>query len=475
MAEQKIFAGPRIRRIRSGLNLTQTAMAEELGISASYLNLIERNQRPLTVQLLLKLASTYKLDLEELQGVGNENLVGQLQETFSDPLLAGEILDRSELIEFTEATPNVANAMVKLYRGYRESLERLSGLSSMMAEEGGDIAKTAARLPVDEMRQALEQRSTYVPAIEQAAEKLIGQLDMRDGLMTALKRWLSHERGLVVQVMPVETMPDWRRRFDKHSNRLMISERLSPSDQLQEVALEVALLSESKLIDEEVEFLKLTSDEARRLARFEFARSLALAMILPYEKFLTTARKLRYDINVLRSRFGVTFAQAAWRLTMLQKSGQSAVPFFVMETDSAGNRLRRAGASGFPATRFGGDCPKLVVHQAFGSPGQIFAEKVITPQEATYVVIGRTVEGLRSGFTERPQRTALLIGFDASHADDVVYGDGLSSENSLDPVKIGPACRLCERAGCVSRAHPPLTRPLGLDEMTRGVSAFDFQ
>jgi len=475
MAEQKIFAGPRIRRIRSGLNLTQTAMAEELGISASYLNLIERNQRPLTVQLLLKLASTYKLDLEELQGVGNENLVGQLQEAFSDPLLAGEILDRSELIEFTEATPNVANAMVKLYRGYRESLERLSGLSSMMAEEGGDIAKTAARLPVDEMRQALEQRSTYVPAIEQAAEKLTGQLDMRDGLMTALKRWLSHERGLVVQIMPVETMPDWRRRFDKHSNRLMISERLSPSDQLQEVALEVALLAESKLIDEEVEFLKLTSDEARRLARFEFARNLALAMILPYEKFLTTARKLRYDINVLRSRFGVTFAQAAWRLTMLQKSGQSAVPFFVMETDSAGNRLRRAGASGFPATRFGGDCPKLVVHQAFGSPGQIFSEKVITPQEATYVVIGRTVEGLRSGFTERPQRTALLIGFDASHADDVVYGDGLSGKNSLEPVKIGPACRLCERPGCVSRAHPPLTRPLGLDEMTRGVSAFDFQ
>ncbi len=475
MAEQKIFAGPRIRRIRAGLNLTQTSMAEELGISASYLNLIERNQRPLTVQLLLKLASTYKLDLDELQGVGNENLVGQLKEVFSDPLLAGEIFDRSELIEFTEATPNVANAMVKLYRGYRESLERLSGLSSMMAEEGSDAAKTAARLPVDEMRQALEQRSTYVPAIEQAAEKLIGQLDMRDGLMTALKRWLSHERGLVVQIMPVETMPDWRRRFDKHSNRLMISERLSPSDQLQEVALEVALLSEGKLIDEEVEFLKLTSDEARRLARFEFARLLALAMILPYEKFFTTARKLRYDINVLRSRFGVTFAQAAWRLTMLQKSGQSAVPFFVMETDSAGNRLRRAGASGFPATRFGGDCPKLVVHQAFGSPGQIFAEKVITPQDATYVVIGRTVEGLRSGYTERPQRTALLIGFDASLTEEVVYADGLSGDGTVEPVKIGPACRLCERAGCVSRAHPPLTRPLGLDEMVRGVSAFDFQ
>ena len=68
MAEPKIFAGPRIRRIRNGLGLTQTAMAEGLAISPSYLNLIERNQRPLTVQLILKLASIYKVEPEELQG-----------------------------------------------------------------------------------------------------------------------------------------------------------------------------------------------------------------------------------------------------------------------------------------------------------------------------------------------------------------------------------------------------------------------
>ena len=68
MAEQKIFAGPRIRRIRNALGLTQTAMAEGLGISPSYLNLIERNQRPLTVQLILQLASVYKVEPEELQG-----------------------------------------------------------------------------------------------------------------------------------------------------------------------------------------------------------------------------------------------------------------------------------------------------------------------------------------------------------------------------------------------------------------------
>jgi len=475
MADQKIFAGPRIRRIRNGLKLTQTAMAEELGISPSYLNLIERNQRPLTVQLLLTLASTYKLDLDELQGSASEQMMGELKETFSDPLLASEVPDRTELIEFTEATPNVAAAMVKLYRAYRESLERLTGLSSMMVDEGSEAVRTSARLPVDEMRHVLEQRSPYISALEDAGEKLAQQLDTSDGMMAGLKRWLQHEAGVIVQTLPVETMPDHRRRFDRHSSRLMISERLSPADQLQEVAQEVSLLAQGKLIDEEVEFLKLSSPEAKRLARFEFARLISLAVILPYESFLRTARRLRYDINLLRSRFGVTFAQAAWRLTMLQRSGQSAVPFFVMETDAAGNRIRRMGAKGFPVSRFGGDCPKLIVHQAFGSPGQVFAELVETPRQDRFVTVGRTVEGLRSGYFDRPQRTALLIGFDVEYADQVVYSDGLIKEGSRPPIKVGPACRLCERPGCISRAHPPLTRPLGLDEMVRGLSAYDFQ
>lgn len=90
MAEQKIFAGPRIRRIRNQKGLTQTAMAEGLGISPSYLNLIERNQRPLTVQLILKLASVYKVEPDELQGEARGS-ISALREVFTDPLLAGEL------------------------------------------------------------------------------------------------------------------------------------------------------------------------------------------------------------------------------------------------------------------------------------------------------------------------------------------------------------------------------------------------
>ncbi|MEM8839007.1 MAG: helix-turn-helix transcriptional regulator, partial [Pseudomonadota bacterium] len=99
MADQKIFAGPRIRRVRTRLGLTQATMAEHLSISPSYLNLIERNQRPLTVQLLLKLSTTYDVDLKELQGDESGRTTDALKEIFSDPLLSGEMVADSELVE----------------------------------------------------------------------------------------------------------------------------------------------------------------------------------------------------------------------------------------------------------------------------------------------------------------------------------------------------------------------------------------
>ena len=55
MAERKLFAGARLKRLRRDLKLTQARMAEELGVSPSYLNLMERNQRPITAQVLIRL------------------------------------------------------------------------------------------------------------------------------------------------------------------------------------------------------------------------------------------------------------------------------------------------------------------------------------------------------------------------------------------------------------------------------------
>ncbi|OCP04890.1 MULTISPECIES: XRE family transcriptional regulator [unclassified Ensifer] len=469
MAENKIFAGPRVRRIRNGLSLTQTAMAEALGISPSYLNLIERNQRPLTVQLLLKLASVYKVDLDELQGETGGSLT-QLREVFADPLLSAELPGDQELVEVVEAAPNAAGGVVKLYRAYREQAARLKDLADLLAGQGHMAALSGTRLPMDEVRETFEARPNHFPGIETAAEAFHEALSPGDELLGALKAWLKKEHGLVVRSLPVHAMPNLRRRFDRHSMRLFISERLSPYDQLREIAMEAVSIACHEAIIAELGALRFSTAEARRIARFELARYGAHALMMPYAAFLAAAQRARYDIDVLRARFQVSFEQVANRLTMLQRPGAQGVPFFLMEIDNAGHRLRRAGASGFPQTKFGGGCPKLNIHAAFSVPGQVLVDRVEMPGGAEYLTVARTLDGPQAGFHERVRRTALLIGCEASFAGDIVYGSVLQPA-----IAIGAACRLCERQGCLARAEPPVTRPLGLDEMATGLSVFDFQ
>jgi XRE family transcriptional regulator, fatty acid utilization regulator len=201
--------------------------------------------------------------------------------------------------------------------------------------------------------------------------------------------------------------------------------------------------------------------------------------MMPYHVFQPAAQRARYDVDVLRSRFGVSFEQAANRLTTLGRAGASGVPFFMLEIDNAGHRFRRSGAQGFPHSRFGGGCPKLSIHAAFSQPGQVLVEAVEMPDGAEFLTIARTLEGPQGSFAERPRRTAILLGCDIGFRDEIVYSAALPTASNraatVPATLVGPDCRLCERVGCLARAEPPITRPLGLDGMTTGMSAFDFQ
>ena len=70
MSATKLFLGPRLRRLRRDRGMSQTAMAMSLGVSPSYLNHLERNQRPVTAGLLLKLAEVYEIDVRSFASAG---------------------------------------------------------------------------------------------------------------------------------------------------------------------------------------------------------------------------------------------------------------------------------------------------------------------------------------------------------------------------------------------------------------------
>ena len=152
--------GRTVRRHRIEQGVTQQALAVRLGISASYLNLIEHEQRAVTASLLIKLAETLRVDLAALSGAQERQLEAGLREAFSDPQLDQSVPD-AELAALAAASPTAGRAILALYRAWRVAREDSSG-----------IALPSGRrllLPHEEARDAFQERANHFPAIETAA------------------------------------------------------------------------------------------------------------------------------------------------------------------------------------------------------------------------------------------------------------------------------------------------------------------
>ena len=103
----KLFLGHRLRRLRRDHQLSQTDMATSLAISPSYLNHLERNQRPVTATLLLKLAELYEIDMRVFATNGGaKTSTDALAEIFSDGLLSDLGVPRYELAELANNAPS---------------------------------------------------------------------------------------------------------------------------------------------------------------------------------------------------------------------------------------------------------------------------------------------------------------------------------------------------------------------------------
>src|SRR5260370_6258757 len=121
--------GRTVRRLRQEHALSQQALASGLGISASYLNVIEHDQRNVTAGLLIKLAETLRVDLATLSGTPERQLEVGLRKTFADPLLGADAVPEAELQALAASAPNAARAVLALYRAWRLARVDASGIA----------------------------------------------------------------------------------------------------------------------------------------------------------------------------------------------------------------------------------------------------------------------------------------------------------------------------------------------------------
>jgi len=455
--ERSTFMGPRIRRIRRDLGLTQVIMAEDLDVSPSYIALIESNQRPVTASMLLKLAEIYRIDIASLaRGSGND-FDAQMAAAFKAPLFADLDLSPIEIQDFGSTFPSTAEAVLRLYTAYQE------GQLALADQTGGD---SAGPDPVGEARRFLAARKNHFAEIDTQAEGLARNIKRAGGY----EKYFADQR-LRVRHLPSDVMVGFTRRFDAHRREIVLDESLDNASASFQLALQVAYLEMTDVISDILAGTRFDTETGEKLTRRALANYTAGAIMMPYNAFAKAAKDRFYDIEALGRQFGASFEQIAHRLTTLQKPGYEGVPFFFIRVDAAGNVSKRLDGAGFPFARHGGSCPLWVLHSAFKSPRQVLTQWVELPDGERFFSIVRTVTAGGGGYHAPQIERAVALCCASQHAHKLIYTKN-TDISDLQPTPIGVTCRLCHRADCLARAEPPIGRALLSDDYRRPATPF---
>jgi predicted transcriptional regulator/DNA-binding XRE family transcriptional regulator len=465
-ADKKLFLGGRLKRLRRDLGVTQAAMAEQLKVSPSYLNLLERNQRPVTAQVLLRLADAYDLDLRSLSADEPGGGAG-LEEALADKMFADLAIGRLEAADVMELSPGLAEAFVRLYRAW---LDR-GALIDLGALDGRDAAKQS---PTNWVRDLVSAQRNHFAELEQLAEDLLRTMaaDPRD-LAPAVRERLQAGFGVRTRIMPTEAMTGALRRYDRHRKQLLIAETLAPPSRTFAVTFQLGLMQHGEAIAEIAARFAPPDHATLQQLKVFLGNYLAAAIMMPYATFLAALEETGYDLERVRARFGASFEQAAQRITTLDRAGARGIPFFMVRVDAAGNISKRYSSGPFPFSRFGGTCPRWNIHDSFKTPGRTVIQVIETPDGARYFTLARTVRrvaGLLAGIEDE---LAVGLGCELKYAEKLIYAKGLDMAAPAI-VEVGPSCRICERRLCPQRAAAPVNRTALVEQTVKSVSSFPF-
>ncbi|WP_100253481.1 short-chain fatty acyl-CoA regulator family protein [Methylobacterium sp. UNC300MFChir4.1] len=460
---KKVFVGGRLRRLREERGMTQAALAAALDLSASYLNQIEKNQRPLTVPVLLRINAAFGVDVQLFSEGDEARLFAELREILSDPQV-GEASSATEIRDLVANMPGIARALTILHRRLRGETDRAEALVAHLGLRSGEgVSDQPAAF--EAVRDFFYAHHNYFDALDTHAERLFGEA--RLGISeteTGLARYLAGRHGIRIAMADEGPLRVW----NEAERSLHLLRRLSPGQRAFQMATQLALIE----LDGPIDALARSAGggETHRLARIGLANYVAGALIMPYRPFLAAAEKLGYDIECLSERFGVGYEAICHRLSSLQRPEARGVPFFLIRVDRAGNISKRQSATDFHFSRGGGTCPFWNVYEAFAQPGRVLTQIARMPDGRAYLWVARTVEHGTPGYGAPRKTFAMALGCDLRHADRLVYAKGLDLSDPNAATPIGAGCKVCEREACVQRAFPFVGRPLAVDE-TRSLHA----
>lgn len=444
-------------------------MAKLLGVSPGYVNLLENNQRSLSVRLLMGLADAYQVDWRHLVRDERSTMLSELRTVIRDPMFGNAPPDLAELRGAIDHAPRLVEQFLQLYGIHRTTLERIMRQGAADRPEGL-LASSAEAVIHDFFRD----HSNHFSALEEAAEKMRRDMSYEpDDIYGALKGRLWAGHGIRVLRRAAEEMTQALRVYDREQRIVHLSEVLDHPNQVFQLAHVLCLVELQPVLDALTADSSIAPGASTARCHVELANYFAAALLMPYARFLEAAESTAYDIDRVAARFGVSYEQASQRLTTLQRPGAQGVPFFFLRVDKAGNVTKRFNSTSFHLAEYGGACPVWNAHLAFRTPGAILPQFVELPDGDQFFTISRTCDRPTLSFAAQDHRLSIALGCELRYAKKLRYAAAFNLEDRQMFSKIGINCHLCPRQACSQRAHQPVFMELPIDTSRRGNTRYE--
>jgi len=471
MSQLNLKIGPKIKAFRRQLGIQANKLAEQLGISPSYLNLIEGGKRRIDGDLLLKVCQELKIELSDLTTKSDLNLANNISELLDDELFEDLDILGPEVKDLVNTNPKIARALIKLGDNFKqkdhEMINKVENLS------GKIIDSRKASFPGEVISDFLQENKNYFPKLEEFANTVFDKVQKSNRTRyIALCEFLKSEYSITVKdIIPEEGKP-FSKIYKKSKKELWLSDYVSLETKKLYAAAQIANEGAIQEINECLSKFKFPSEESKKLTQVALLNYCGAAILMPYKLFHSECKKLKYDLELLQNTFATSFEQVAHRVTCLQDPKLPGIPFHMLRVDIAGNISKRFSLSGIEIPRYGGACPRWNVYSAFTRPGVIQAAVSKMTNGEKYVCIAKTVEKGVGRFGQSKSILSIGLGCEAKYAKDFVYTENIDITDKKTEIPIGVSCRTCDRLDCSQRAFPPLHKKFDVDVNSRGVSVY---
>ena len=471
MSQLDLKIGPKIKAFRRQLGIQANKLAKQLGISPSYLNLIEGGKRRIDGDLLLKVCQELKIELSDLTTKSELNLANNISELLDDELFEDLDILGPEVKDLVNTNPKIARALIKLGDNFKqkdhEMINKVENLSGKII----DSRKTS--FPGEVISDFLQENKNYFPKLEEFANTIFDKIQKNNRTRyIALCEFLKDEYSITVKdIIPEEDKP-FSKIYKKNKNELWLSDYVSLETKKLYAAAQIANEGAMQEINEYLSKFKFPSDESKKLTQVALLNYCGAAILMPYKLFHSECKKLKYDLELLQNTFATSFEQVAHRVTCLQDPKLPGIPFHMLRVDIAGNISKRFSLSGIEIPRYGGACPRWNVYSAFTRPGVIQAAVSKMTNGEKYVCIAKTVEKGVGRFGQSKSILSIGLGCEAKYAKDFIYTENIDITDKKTEIPIGVSCRTCDRLDCSQRAFPPLHKKFDVDINSRGVSVY---